>query len=128
MLHLSLTSTIPLSTPEKLIVVLFILLLCYFMYDYFRKKKQKERNKQMGLNLHDIIRNRWEELTDLLTQEDKMNAMELERKLNINFKQFDSKHKDILYHELVKIKRYHQVNPNNWNAFVQLINKDNSKK
>lgn len=110
-----------LSNIEKggllLVIVILIVLLLDRMRKFF-KERQASRMLQDYLNFKE---NKLEELLGLLVDEKNITVLDIKKRLEIDLTQFDSRYRDLLYHELIKIRANHTVNAWNWKVFVRIL-------
>lgn len=118
----------PLTGLEKLTVFALVVAVLIFFFDMLNKTKKKRRKSRMQKDLIYITEYKWNDLIRILTYKNNVNHLDVQNTLQMDFNKFDSKHKDILYHELFKIKNFHDVNPNNWNVLIGMIFNDGDKK
>ena len=74
-----------------------------------------------------IKKNKWEDIINILTTPTPLDCQDIQKVFQKDLKIFDRKYRDILYHELVKIKKQHNVNPDNWKLLVGIVYNGNSK-
>lgn len=110
-----------LSSIEKLTILLITTISLILLTDKLITSVKKQKNKKMLKHYLYIKQNKWNDLTDLLTSNNSLTPSDIHTRLEVDLSRFDSKYRDILYHELIKIKQSREVNPTNWKILIKLL-------
>lgn len=110
-----------LSGIEKLTILLISLVSSILIIDIIIKYIKKQRSNRMLKEYLYLKQNKWVDIKDLLTNNNSVTPSDIHTKLEVDLSRFDSRYRDILYHELIKIKQNQEVNPSNWKLFVKLL-------
>lgn len=110
-----------LNSIEKASITILLLLVTILMIDQLNKIVKANRNKKMLRKYLHLKENKWDNLSDLLTNATPLTPLEIQDELQIDLSKFDSRYKDILYHELIKIKKDKEVNPLNWQLIIDVL-------
>lgn len=72
-----------------------------------------------------VKNDKWNDVVDLLTNPNKIEASEINDRLQIDISKFDTRYRDLLYHDLVKVNQNNNINELNLKLFIKtLYNKD----
>lgn len=110
-----------LNSVEKASIIILLLLVTVLMIDQLNKIVKANRSKKMLRKHLHLKENKWDNLSDLLTNATPLTPLEMQDELQIDLSKFDSRYKDILYHELIKIKKDKEVNPLNWQLIIDVL-------
>lgn len=110
-----------LNSIEKASIIILLLLVTVLMIDQLNKIVKANRSKKMLRKYLYLKKNKWDNLSDLLTNATPLTPLEIQDELQIDLSKFDSRYKDILYHELIKIKKDKEVNPLNWQLIIDVL-------
>lgn len=117
----TLTLLYHLSNIEKLTICFIAVIILTLTIDRIASGVKKQKNKKMLKHYLFIKHNKWSDLTDLLTSNNSLTPSDIHTRLEVDLSIFDSKYRDILYHELIKIKQSREVNPTNWKILINLL-------
>lgn len=110
-----------LSVVEKTTILILIAITLTLSVDLLISTVKKQKNKRMISHYLFIKHEKWNDLIKLLTDNNPFSASDIQTKLEIDISKFDSKYRDILYHELIKIKQSQDINPTNWDLLIKLL-------
>lgn len=110
-----------LSVVEKTTILILIAITLTLFVDLLISTVKKQKNKRMISHYLFIKHEKWNDLIKLLTDNNPFSASDIQTKLEIDISKFDSKYRDILYHELIKIKQSQDINPTNWDLLIKLL-------
>ena len=125
--HHLLTILSPLSNLEMATLLALLSGLFILFYDLYKKRHIKKQRAKMLERIVHIKKNKWEDIINILTTPTPLDCQDIQKVFQKDLKIFDRKYRDILYHELVKIKKQHNVNPDNWKLLVGIVYNGNSK-
>lgn len=117
----SLITLFPLSNLEKTTICVLIAAILSFLVNLLNSINKKRRKSRMHKDLIYLTEYKWNDLINILTFKNHINHSDIQDTLQIDFKKFDSKYKNILYQELYRIKNYYDINPHNWKTLVNMI-------
>lgn len=110
-----------LSVVEKTTILILIAITLTLSVDLLISTVKKQKNKRMISHYLFIKHEKWNDLIKLLTDNNPFSVSDIQTKLEIDISKFDSKYRDILYHELIKIKQSQDINPTNWDLLIKLL-------
>lgn len=119
--YYSLITLLPLSNLEKTTICVLIVTILSFLFNLLNSINKKRRKSRMQRDLIYITEYKWNDLINILTFKNHIHHSDIQDTLQIDFKKFDSKYKNILYQELYRIKNYYDINPHNWKTLVNMI-------
>lgn len=125
--YYALTTFQPLDLFERLIIYTLLIVLLIVIYDVIKMKTQKNRKSKMLEAYLYVRENQWDEIIEILTDPQELSFEDIKNIFEVDISKLDSRYRNILYHELLKIKNYRNVNPKNWRLLIKLIYPSNKK-
>lgn len=112
-----------LSKWEMLTLFIISVGVFFLGLDLIKRITKKIRKKKMLQEYLNLKNEKWNELIGVLADKENLDIIEIQTRMGFDFSVFDRKYKDIIYHEVIKIRNENEINP--WNLKVltrKLIN------
>lgn len=111
----------PLSGIEKLTLFAIIATTTFLCFDFIRRYFKKKKSSKMLQDYLYVKNKRWNDVVELLTNPNDIQPSDIHNKLKIDISKFDTRYRDLLYHELVKVNQNDNVNSVNLKLLIRTL-------
>lgn len=111
----------PLSSIEKVTLYALLMITSILVFDFIRTNLKKKRNSKMLKDYLYVKNSKWNEVIDLLTTPNHIQASDIQNKLQIDISKFDPRYRDLFYYELVKVNHDETINVLNLRLFINTL-------
>lgn len=116
-----LTVLMALSKWELLMLLIIGTGLLFLGLDQIKRVSIRTRNRKMLCEYVKLKSEKWDKLIEVLTDNENLDIVEIQTCLELDFSIFNRKYRDIIYHEMLKIKNETEVNPWNFKVLTRML-------
>lgn len=116
-----LTVLLVLSKWELLILLIISGGLLFLGLDLIKRVSRKKQNRKMLREYIRLKSENWDKLIGVLTDNRNLDIVEIQTYVELDFSIFNRKYRDIIYHEVLKIKNETDVNPWNFKVLTRML-------
>ena len=111
----------PLTSLEKLILIIVLLWLIYLICDYLLRYYRGIKKRRMLLDYLRFKNEKWGVLLTILKNNNNVNSQYVKEQIEVDLSNFDKRYKAMIYRDLKKVKKFNHFNKSNFLIISRLL-------